>query len=48
MVNEEQIPELLIRPVMSLYEGAKTRIKVDSDLSGEYEVTVWMNQGSVL
>ena len=30
-----------------LYEGAKTRIKVDSELSEEFEVEVAMQQGSV-
>ena len=28
------IPEVLVRSVMSLYEGAKTMIRVDSGLSG--------------
>ena len=33
---------------MSLYEGAKTRVRVDSVLSEESEVKVGMHQGSVL
>ena len=33
---------------MSLYEGAKTRVRVDSELSEEIEVKVGMHQGSVL
>ena len=33
---------------MSLYEGAKTRVRVDSELSEEFEVKVGMHQGSVL
>ena len=33
---------------MSLYEGAKTRVTVDSELSVEFEAKVWMHQGSVL
>ena len=33
---------------MSLYEGAKTRVRVDSEFSVEFEVKVWMHQGSVL
>ena len=32
---------------MSLYEGAKTRARVDSELSEEFEVKVGMHQGSV-
>ena len=33
---------------MSLHEGAKTRVRVDSELSEEFEVKVGMHQGSVL
>ena len=40
--------EVLVRSVMSLYEGAKTKVRVDSELSEEIEVKVGMHQGSVL
>ena len=33
---------------MSLYEGAKTRVRVDSELSEAFNVKVGMHQGSVL
>ena len=33
---------------MSQYEGAKTRVRVDSELSEELEVKVGVHQGSVL
>ena len=33
---------------MSLYEGAKTRVRVDSELSEEFEVKVGIHHGSVL
>ena len=33
---------------MSLYDGAKTRVRLDSVLSEECEVKVWMHQGSIL
>ena len=33
---------------MSLYEGAKTRVRVDFELSEEFEVKVGMHQGPVL
>ena len=42
------LPEVLDRSVMSLYEGAETRVRVDSELSEEFEIKVWMHQGSVL
>ena len=34
--------------MISLYEGAKTRVRVDSELSEEFEVKVGMHQGSML
>ena len=42
------IPVVLVRSVMSLYEGARTGIRDDSELSEEFEVNVGMHQGSVL
>ena len=33
---------------MSLYEGAKPRVRVDSELSDGFEVKVRMHQGSAL
>ena len=42
------MPEVLIRSVMSLFEGALTGVRVDSELSEEFEVKVGMHQGSVL
>ena len=47
-IRKIDIPEVLIRPVMSLYEGAKTRVRVNSELSEEFEVKVGMHHGSVL
>ena len=42
------MPEVLVRSVISLHEGIKTRVRVDSELSEELEVKVGINQGSVL
>ena len=39
------IPEVM---VMSLYKGAKTRVKAGLELSEEFEVKVCVHQGSVL
>ena len=33
--------------VLSLYDGAKTRVRVDSQLSEEVEVKLGMHKGSV-
>ena len=49
MGNEKKgTPDILIRSVLSLYKGAKTRVKVDSELSQEFEVKVVMHLGSVI
>ena len=37
-----------MRAVTSLYEGAKTRVRVGLELSEEFEVKVGVHQGSVL
>ena len=42
------ISEVVVISVMSLYEGTKTRVRVDSELSEGFEVKVGMHQGSVL
>ena len=47
-MRKKGIPEVFAKSVMSLHEGAKTRIRVDSELSEEFEVKVGMHQGSVL
>ena len=43
-MRKKGIPEVLVRSVMSLYEGEKPRIRVDSELSDEFEVKVGMPQ----
>ena len=47
-MRKKGIPEVLIRSVMSLNEGARTRVRVDSELSEEGEAKVGMHLGSVL
>ena len=42
------IPEATVRAVISLYEGAKTRVGVGLELSEEFEVKVGVHQGSAL
>ena len=43
-MRKKGIPEVLVRSVMSLHEGVKTRVRVDSWLSEEFEVLVGMHQ----
>ena len=47
-MRKKGIPGVLVRLVMSLYEGAQTRVRVHSELSVEFRVKVVMHQGSVL
>ena len=47
-MRRKGIPEVLVRAVMCLYEGAKTRVRVGSEMSEEVGVMVGVHQGSVL
>ena len=47
-MRKRGIPEAMVRAVMSLYEGATTRVRVGLELSEEFEVKVGVHQGSVL
>ena len=39
-IRRKEIRNVLVRSVMSLYEGARIRVRVGSDLSEEFEVKV--------
>ena len=47
-MRKKEIPEVLVRSVMSLYEGARPRVRVGSELSDMFLVNVWLHQESVL
>ena len=47
-MGHKGILEALVRVVMSLYKGAKTKVKVGTHLSEEFEVNIGIQQGSVL
>ena len=47
-MDKKEIAEVLVISVMSVYERAKKRARVDSELSEEFGVKVVMNQGSEL
>ena len=47
-MRKRGIPEVMVRAVMRVSEGAKTRVRVGLGLSEEFEVKVGVHQGSVL
>ena len=47
-MRKKGLSEVMVRAVMSLYDGAKTRVRVGSAYSEEFEVKVGVHQGSVL
>ena len=47
-MRKKGLSEVTVRAVMSLYNGAKTRVRVGSAYSEEFEVKVVVHQGSVL
>ena len=46
-LRKKEVPEILVKAVISLYEGSKTKVKVGSEFS-EFYVTVGVYRGSVL
>ena len=47
-MRKKGLPEVIVRAIMSLYHGAKTKVRVGSELSEEFLVQVGVHQGSVL
>ena len=47
-MRKKGLPEVIVRAVMSLYHGAKTKVRVGSDLSQDFLVQVGVHQGYVL
>ena len=47
-MRKKGLSEAMIQVVMSLYDGAKTRVRVGSAYSEKFEVKVGVYQGSVL
>ena len=47
-MRKKVLSEVMVRAVMSLHDGAKTRVRVGSEYSEEFEVKVGVHQGSVL
>ena len=47
-MRKKGISEALVTAVMSLYKGARTKVKVGTHLSEELGVDVGVHQGSVL
>lgn len=47
-MRKKGVPERMVRAVMDLYKGAKTKVKVGTRFSDEFPVKVGVHQGSVL
>ena len=47
-MRKKGLSTVIVRAVMSLYDGAKTRVRVRFAYSEEFEVKVGVHQGSVL
>ena len=47
-MRKKGLLEVIARAMMSLYQGAKTKIRVGCELSEEFFVQIGVNQGSVL
>ena len=47
-LGKKSLPEVLVKAVMSLYEGSRTKVRVRSGLSEEFGVRVGVHQGSVI
>ena len=47
-MRKKGLPEVMVRAVMTLYDGANTRVRVGSAYSEEFEVKVGVRQRSVL
>ena len=47
-MRKKKVSEVVVKAVMSLYNGAKTKVKVGSGLLDEFSGNVGVHQGSVL
>ena len=47
-MRKKDLPEILLKAVMSLYKGAETKVRVYSGLLEEFSVKGDVHQGSVL
>ena len=47
-MRRKGLSEVIVRTVMSLHDGAKTRVRVRSIYSKKFQVKVSVHQGSVL
>ena len=47
-LRKKRLPEILVKVVMSLYEGSKMKVKVGSEVLKKFSVVVGVHQKSVL
>ena len=46
-LRKKGLPEILVKVMISLYEGSMTKVKVGSEFSKKFHVAVGIHQGSV-
>ena len=47
-LRKKSLPEVLVKTVMSLYEGSRTKVRAGSGLWEEFGVRVGVHQGSMI
>ena len=47
-MRKKGLPEILVKSVISVYEGTETKVRVGLGLSEDFSVKIGLHQGSVL
>ena len=47
-IRKKSLSQIMVQAVINLYDGAKTRMRMESENSEEFEGKVGVHQGSVL
>ena len=47
-LRAQEVPEIYVKPIQDMYEGATIRIRCTAGMTDEFEVKIGVHQGSVL